>query len=77
MLHEEPQEQYNENSEDKIGRSIAVIQQSSPTLLQIVPVRVHGAGGRARDTLAMLDPGSQTSLCADTIINDLNTYFWQ
>ena len=40
------------------------------TLLQIVPVRVHAPDGQYRDTLALLDPGSQTSLCSEAVIRD-------
>ena len=42
----------------------------SSVLLQVVPVRVHGADGRCRDTLALLDPGAQTSLC--TLLDSLH-----
>ncbi|XP_043230776.1 uncharacterized protein LOC122386061 [Amphibalanus amphitrite] len=56
-------------------RVIAAVTGNRPaegmTLLQIVPVRVHGQDGRFRDTLALLDPGSQTSLCSEAIIRDV------
>ena len=42
------------------------------TLLQIVPVREHAPDGQYRDTLALLDPGSQTSLCSEAIIHEVN-----
>ena len=71
MLHDETQEQRTGNIEEKIDRAIAVVQKTPQTLLQVVPVRVHGAYGRTRDTLALLDPGSQTSLCADAVVHDL------
>lgn len=45
---------------------------SSVTLLQIVAVRIHGEEGHFRDTLALLDPGSQTSLCSEAVTADLN-----
>ena len=41
------------------------------TLLQIVPVRVHGEGGRFRDTYGLLDPGSETSLISVNLLNFL------
>ena len=50
---------------------MAVVENPSQTLLQVVPVRVHGPKGATRDTLALLDPGSQTSLCADAVVNEL------
>ena len=50
---------------------MAVVEENQQTLLQIVPVRVHGSAGRSRETLALLDPGSQTSLCADAVVSDL------
>ena len=43
----------------------------SVTLLQVVPVRVHTEDGY-RDTLALLDPGSQTSLVSDQLVRDAN-----
>ena len=41
-------------------------------LLQVVPVRIHGEGGKSKDTLALLDPGAQTSLCAKKVLQELN-----
>ena len=41
------------------------------TLLQIVPVRVHGRRG-TRDTFALLDPGAQTSLCSNELADQLD-----
>ena len=43
----------------------------SSTLLQVVPVRVHGSGGRFKETLALLDPGAQTSLCSVSLLEEL------
>ena len=40
---------------------------STTTLLQVVPVRVHGSNGRYSDTHALLDAGAQTSLCTDQL----------
>ena len=40
---------------------------STTTLLQVVPVRVHGTDGRFSDTHALLDAGAQTSLCTDQL----------
>ena len=68
MLHDEILEPGRDNLEP---RSVDVVQENPQTLLQIVPVRVHGAEGRTRETLALLDPGSQTSLCADKLVSDL------
>ena len=68
MLHDVQPEPSRDKLED---RSVAVVENPSQTLLQVVPVRVHGPGGSTRDTLALLDPGSQTSLCADAVVNDL------
>ncbi|XP_043225032.1 uncharacterized protein LOC122383037 isoform X1 [Amphibalanus amphitrite] len=44
----------------------------SETLLQIVPVRIHGEGSTFEDVFALLDPGSQTSLCAADVLTSLN-----
>ena len=44
---------------------------SSSVLLQVVPVRVHGSGGRFKDTLALLDPGAQTSLCNVSLLDEM------
>ena len=41
------------------------------TLLQIVPIRVHGVGGRFRDTYGLLDPGSETSLISEDLMHYL------
>ena len=41
------------------------------TLLQVVPVRVHGRNG-TRDTFALLDPGAQTSLCSNDLAEQLD-----
>ena len=44
----------------------------SPTvLLQVVPVRIHGVNGKKNDTLALLDPGAQTSLCCASVLEEL------
>ena len=44
----------------------------SPTvLLQVVPVRIHGVNGKKKDTLALLDPGAQTSLCCASLLEEL------
>ena len=45
-------------------------QQDEMTLLQIVPVRVHGDGTYA-DTFAILDSGAQTSLCTERLAKKL------
>ncbi|XP_074655643.1 uncharacterized protein LOC141909156 [Tubulanus polymorphus] len=41
-------------------------------LLQVVPIRVYGNGERFFDTFAILDPGSQTSLCCREITDRLD-----
>ena len=43
----------------------------SITLLQIVPVRIHGEDGLCQEVCALLDPGSQTSLCSADVLNAL------
>ena len=43
----------------------------SVTLLQIVPVRIHGEASDFQDVFALLDPGSQTSLCTDDVLSSL------
>ena len=44
---------------------------NTATLLQVVPVRVHGRNG-IRDTFALLDPGAQTSLCSNELADHLD-----
>lgn len=41
---------------------------SNTTLLQVVPVRVVGTQGQTRTVCALLDPGSQTSLCCEDVV---------
>ena len=61
-------------SEHRVIAAVTEREQGSDgvTLLQIVPVRVHAQDGQYRDTLALLDPGSQTSLCSEAVIRDMN-----
>ena len=64
-------------SEDAGGvssrRTVAVTtpQDDGTTLLQIVPVRVHGTDGFI-DTFAILDSGAQVSLCTENLARKLN-----
>ena len=44
----------------------------SVTLLQVVPVRIHGENELFQDVYALLDPGSQTSLCTADVLSSLN-----
>ena len=44
--------------------------ETTDTLLQLVPVRIHGPRGD-RDVVALLDPGAQTSLCCEDVLNEL------
>ncbi|XP_043220101.1 uncharacterized protein LOC122380753 [Amphibalanus amphitrite] len=46
-------------------------QDACHVLLQVVPVRVHGPAGQYKDTLALLDPGAQTSLCNASVLDEL------
>ena len=48
----------------------AALKEATDTLLQLVPVRVHGPKGD-RDVVALLDPGSQTSLCCEHVLEEL------
>ena len=41
------------------------------TLLQVVQVTVVGKGGKTRKVCALLDPGSQTSLVAEDVVEEL------
>ena len=41
------------------------------TLLQVVPVQIVGARGKKKTVCAMLDPGSQTSLCCKRVLEQL------
>ena len=47
-------------------------EERSSVILQVVPVRIHGQDGRYRDTLALLDPGAQTSLCSRSVLDALH-----
>ncbi|XP_043196264.1 uncharacterized protein LOC122367319 [Amphibalanus amphitrite] len=44
---------------------------SQRTLLQLVPIRIHGTEGRYKDTLALLDSGADTSLCEEHVLKEL------
>ena len=44
--------------------------QTTDTLLQLVPVRIHGPKGD-RDVVALLDPGAQTSLCCADVLKEV------
>ena len=41
------------------------------TLLQVVPVQIVGSEGKTKTVCAMLDPGSQTSLCCRDVLSEL------
>ena len=61
--------------EPAVHRTVATsfpINEESETLLQIVPVRIHGEGNAFEDVFALLDPGSQTSLCTADVLTSLN-----
>ena len=62
------------HSEGAVRRTVAASfpeDEDSETLLQIVPVRIHGPDDRFEDVLALLDPGSQTSLCTADVLSSL------
>ncbi|XP_043211906.1 uncharacterized protein LOC122376197, partial [Amphibalanus amphitrite] len=44
--------------------------ETTDTLLQLVPVRIHGPNGE-RDVVALLDPGAQTSLCCEDVLEEI------
>ena len=44
----------------------------STTLLQLVPVKILGKHGKQKTVCALLDPGSQTSLCCEDVIEELD-----
>ena len=48
------------------------IGKTTGTLLQIVPVRIHGENEDFHDTYALLDPGAESSLCNEAVLNRLN-----
>ena len=47
--------------------------ESTDTLLQLVPVRIHGPKGE-RDVVALLDSGAQTSLCFKDVLEELGIH---
>ena len=47
--------------------------ESTDTLLQLVPVRIHGPKGE-RDVVALLDSGAQTSLCCKDVLEELGIH---
>ena len=47
--------------------------ESTDTLLQLVPVRIHGPKGE-RDVVALLDLGAQTSLCCRDVLKELGIH---
>ena len=52
------------------------IGKTTGTLLQIVPVRIHGKHDDFLDTYALLDPGSESSFCNESVLNRLKLK-WQ
>ena len=59
-------------AEERSNRTVAAASEhGGTTLLQIVPVRVHGATSYV-DTFAALDSGAQTSLCTEKLADKLN-----
>ena len=61
------------NEEDRVvaAASYQRADRDPVTLLQVVPVRIHGRNG-TRDTFALLDPGAQTSLCTTDLVDQLD-----
>ena len=47
--------------------------ESTDTLLQLVPVRIHGPKGE-RDVVPLLDSGAQTSLCCRDVLKELGIH---
>lgn len=47
------------------------VQEKSHVILQVVPIRVYGANNAFVDTYALLDSGSQTSLCSEELARKL------
>ena len=65
----EPQNQSQEGS-PIVGVALT---ESTDTLLQLVPVRIHGPKGE-RDVVALLDSGAQTSLCCRDVLEELGIH---
>ena len=58
--------------ETRVVTASTRIGKTTGTLLQIVPVRIHGENEDFRDTYALLDPGAESSLCNEAVLNRLN-----
>ena len=58
--------------ETRIVTASTRIGKTTGTLLQIVPVRIHGENEDFHDTYALLDPGAESSLCNEAVLNRLN-----
>ena len=60
-----------EGEEVQVVTASTRIGKTTGTLLQIVPVRIHGKHDDFLDTYALLDPGSESSFCNESVLNRL------
>ena len=61
-----------EDPHSVLATNTAPVNNRASTLLQVVPVRIHGAEGAYVDTCALLDSGADTSLCAEDVLRRLS-----
>ena len=62
------------NQSQEEGPIVGVaLTESTDTLLQLVPVRIHGPKGE-RDVVALLGSGAQTSLCCKDVLEELGIH---
>ena len=52
----------------------ASLKEDVTTLLQVVPVTILGSNGKSRQVCALLDPGSQTSLVVEDVLEQLDLH---
>ena len=64
-------EQVSQSHDSRVIAAACNAGQHATTLLQVVQVKILGEQGRSKIVSALLDPGAQTSLCCDDVLQDL------
>ena len=62
----------NRDSDRRVVAAASLGSDAVTTLLQVVPVTVLGSDGRTKEVCALLDPGSQTSLVLEEVLDQLD-----
>ena len=63
--------QAERQEETRVVTTSTRVGRTTGTLLQIVPVRIHGENEDFHDTYALLDPGSESSFCNEEVLRRL------